>query len=89
MKRSSACKVVGFNTKPIPMNDHVITTMNKQAKEETNSIEFATSVNEYKDRDNDSDSNFENDDKSNETSDDSTIDGDGDLTDGPNQMEED
>jgi len=41
MKRSSACKVVGFNTKPIPMNDHVITTMNKQAKEETNSIEFA------------------------------------------------
>jgi len=34
-------RVVGFNKKPIPMDDNVIATINKQAKEELQGIEFA------------------------------------------------
>ena len=60
------------------MDDNVIETINKQASEELCSVEFAginmeTTVNDYKERGNDSDSDFEDDDKSYETSEDSTI----------------
>ena len=94
MQRSSACRIIGINKKPIPMDDNVIATINKQAREELQGIEFAdinmkTTVNDYEDHGDDSDSDFEDDDKSYETSDDSTIKGDDDLSDGPDQMEED
>ena len=76
------------------MAENVIDTINKQAGEETNGIEFAninlkTTVNEYKASGYDSDSDFEDDDKSYETSDDSTVNGDTDLGDEPDQLEED
>ena len=76
------------------MNDHVINTINKQAAEELQGIKFCninmkTTVNDYEESDNDSDSDFEDDDKSYETSYDSTVGSDNDLSDGPDQMEED
>ena len=94
MQRCSACRVVGINKKPIPMPDNVIDTINKQASEETDGIEFAdinlkTTVNDYQERGYDSDSDFEDDDKSYETSDDSTVDDDNDLGNEPDQLEED
>ena len=94
MQRCSACRVIGINKKPIPMPENVIDTINKHASEETNRIEFAdinlkTTVNNYKERGYDSDSDFEDDDKSYETSDDSTVNGDTDLGDEPDQLEED
>ena len=76
------------------MSDDVIETINKQASEEICGVEFAdinleTTINEYKERGDDSESDFEYDDKSNETSDDSTIAGDGNLSEGPDHLEED
>ena len=94
MQRSSACRVVGVNKKPIPFDDLVIDTINKQAKEESEGIEFAdinltTTVNDYKERDDESESDFEDDDKSCGTSDDSTVKGDNNMSIGTDQMEED
>ena len=73
MQRSFACRVIGINKKPIPMDNNVIATINKPARKELQGIEFAdinlkTTVNDYKDRGYDSDSDFEDDDKSYETS---------------------
>ena len=56
------------------MTDPVIGTINKQAVEELQVIKFAniymkTTVNDYKERGNDSDFDFEDDDKSYKTSD--------------------
>ena len=70
------------------MTDLIIGTINKQEAEEQQGIEFAninmkTPANDYEERGNDSDSDFEDDDKSYETSDDSTVDGDNDLSNGP------
>ena len=48
-----------------------------------------TTVNDYKARGDDSESDFEDDGKSYETGDDSTVKGDNDLVDGPDQLEED
>ena len=94
LQRCSPCRGVSFNRKPIPLDDNVIETNNKQTAEALHGIEFTninmkTTVNNFKERDNDSDSDFEDDDKLYETSDDSTVDGDNDLSDGPNQLEED
>ena len=71
------------------MTNLIIDTINKQAKEKKQGIEFSninknTTANDYKERGNDSDSNFKDDDKSYETSDDSTIDGNNNLPDDPN-----
>ena len=92
MQRSSICRVIGVNKKPIPFNDLVIDTINKQVKEEPEGIEFAdinlkTSLNDCEDFDENSQSDFEDDDKSYETSDDSTMKGDNDMSVGTNQME--
>ena len=87
MERCSVGRVIGINKKPIPMTDNVIDTINKQAKEELNGIEYAdinlkTTLNDYQGSyDSDSDSEFEYDDKSYETSDNSTVKGDNDLDD--------
>ena len=96
MQRRSVGRVVGRNKKPIPMSDNVIEAINKQAKEEDEGIQFAdinqkTTVNDYHERGDDSESDFEDDDKSYETSDDSTVDGDNNLDDEPEveQVEED
>ena len=96
MQRCSVARVVGYNKKPIPMDDNVIATINKQAKEEDEGIQFSninlmTTVNDYQERGYDSDSDFEDDDKSYETSNDSTINGDNDLDNEPepDQLEED
>ena len=94
MQRRSACRIIGIKKKPVPMDDNVIKTINKQASEALFGVEFAginieTTVNDYEERDNDSDSDFEDDDKSYETSDDSTLAGDSNLSEGPNQLEED
>ena len=72
------------------MDDHVIATINKQAKE-IQGIKFAninmkSTVNDYKDRGDDSDSGFEDDDKSYETSDDSTVDGNNDTPNKTNRV---
>ena len=48
-----------------------------------------TIVNDYKERGNDSNSDFEDDDKLYETSDNSIVDGDNDLTNEPDQPKED
>ena len=73
MQRSSACRVIGINKKPIPMTDLIIDLINKQTKEEKQGIEFSninknTTVNDYEehgsDSDSDSDSDFEDGDKS-------------------------
>ena len=93
MKRSSACRVIGLNKKSIPFDDLVVDTINKQAKEKSEGIEFAdinlkTTVNDYEERDNNSESDFEDDDKIYETSDDSTVKGDNDMSVGPDQTEE-
>ena len=94
MQRSSACRVVGLNKKTIPFDGLVIDSINKQAKEVSKGIEFAesnlnTTVNEYKERDNNSESDFEDDNKSYETSDDSTVKDNNDMSVGPDQKEED
>ena len=52
-------------------------------------INMETTVNDYKERGDDSNSDFEDDDKSYKKSDDSTIAGDGNLSKGPDQLEED
>ena len=88
MQRCSVCRVIGIKKKPIPMDDNVIEIINKQASKGLCGVEFVninmkTTVNDYKERGNESDSDFEYDDKSYETSDDSTVAGDGDLSDGP------
>ena len=75
------------------MDNNVIGIINKQAKGELYGVEFAniimeTTINDYEEQGDDSDSDFEDDDKSYETSDDSTIAEDGDLSDGPNHLEE-
>ena len=72
------------------MTDHVIDTINKQVAEELQGIKFAninmrTTVNDCKERGNDSNSDFEDDDKLYKISDDSTVDGDNNLSDGPDQ----
>ena len=56
---------------------------------EFSDINMKTTVNDYEDLGNDSDSDSEDDDKSYETSNDSTLQGNGDLSDGSDQMEED
>ena len=94
IQRCSTCKVIGIKKKPILMDDNVIETINKHASEELCGVEFTninmeTTANNYEERGGDSDSDFEDDDKSYETSDDSAIAGDGDLSDGPDQLEED
>ena len=76
------------------MDNNVIEIVNKQATGELHSVEYAdinmeTTANDYEERGNDSDYDFEDDDKPYETSDDSTIAGNGNLSDGPNQLEED
>ena len=76
------------------MSDDVIETINKQASEELCGVEFTdtnleTTVNEYEERGNNSESDFEYDVKSYETSDDSTIAGDSNLSKGPDHLEED
>ena len=86
MQRCSVGRVIGINKKPIPMNDNVIATINKQAKEEAEGIEFSdinlkTTVEDYQERGEDSDDDFEYDDKSYKTSDDSTVKGDNDIDD--------
>ena len=53
MQRSSACRVIRINKKPIPMTDLIIDTINKQAKEDKQGIEsgdinMRTKVNDYK-----------------------------------------
>ena len=40
MQRCSVGRVIGINKKPILMADNVIATINKQAKEEIEGIEF-------------------------------------------------
>ena len=72
----------------------MIGTINTQVLEELCGVEFdninmETTVNDYKERDDDSDSAFEDDDKSYKTSENSTIAGDKNLAEGPNQLEED
>ena len=52
-------------------------------------INMETTVNDYKERGDVFDSDFEDDDKSYKTSDDSTIAGDDNLSEGPDQLEED
>ena len=52
MQRWSVGRVIGINKKPIPMSDNVIETINKQAKEEREGIEFSdinlkTTVEDY------------------------------------------
>ena len=94
MQRSSVFRVVGVNKKPIPFTDLVIDTINKQAKEESEGIELAdinlkTTVNEYEECDDNSQSDFEDDDKSYETSNDSTLKGDNDMSMGTDHLEED
>ena len=94
MQRCSACRVIGINKKLIPITNHVIDTINKQTAEELQriksvNIDIRATINDYEERGNDSDSNFEYDDKLYETSDDSTVDGDKDLSGGPDQLEED
>ena len=76
------------------MPDNVIDTINKQAGEEINGIEFAdinlkTTAIDYEERGYDSDSDFEDDDKLYKTSDDSTVNDDNDLGNEPEQLEED
>ena len=70
------------------MGDNVIETINRQAVGELHGVEFVninieTNANDYEERGDDSDSDFEDIDKSYETSDDSTIAGDGDSSDRP------
>ena len=94
MQRSSVCRIVWVNKKPIPFTDLVIDTINKQAKKESNGIEFAdinlkTTLNDYEEFDENSQSDFEDDDKSCETSDDSTMKGDNDMSVETDQLEED
>ena len=72
------------------MTNLIIDTINKQAKEEKQGLVFGninkhTTVNDYEERGSDSDSDFEDNDKSYETRDDSTVDGNNDLSDDPNQ----
>ena len=69
MQRCFVCRVIGINKKPIPMDDNLIELINKQASEEVCGVEFGdinmeTTVNDYKERGDDSDSDFEHDDKS-------------------------
>ena len=76
------------------MANNVIETINKQAKEEIEGIEFAdinlkTTVDNYQERGYESDSDFEDDDKLYKTNDDSTVNGDNDLDDDSDQQEED
>ena len=76
------------------MDDNVIETINKQAVGELYGVEFAninmeTTANDYEEWGDDSDSDFEDDDKSYETSNDSIIARYGNLSEGPNQLEED
>ena len=57
-----------INKKPIPMTDLIIDFINKQAKKEKQGIEFSNinkniTVNYYKERGSDSDSDFKDDDK--------------------------
>ena len=92
MQKNSACRVIGINKKPIPMTDLIIDTINKQAKEEKQGIQFSdinknTTVTDYAERDNDSD--FEDDDKSYKTSTDSTLDGNNKMSDDPDQLDKD
>ena len=74
------------------MGDDLIELMNKQVLEELCGVEFAdinmeATVNDYEERGDESDSDFVYDNKSYETSDDSTVAGDGDLSNEPNQVE--
>ena len=85
MQRSSVWRFVGVNKKPIPFTDLVVGTINKQAKEESDGIECSdinlkTTLNDYEEFDENSQSDFEDDDKSYETSDDSTMKGDNDMS---------
>ena len=43
MQRSSACRVVGLNKKPIPFDDLVIETINRQAKKNPKVLNLLTS----------------------------------------------
>ena len=79
MQRSSTCRIIGINNKPIPMTDFIINIINKQAKEDKQGIEFSginknTIVNDYKESGNDYDSDCEDDNKSYKMSDDPTLD---------------
>ena len=94
IQRCSACQFIGINKKPIPMGDDLIELINKQASEELCGVESAninmeTTVNDYEERGDESNSDFEYEDKSYETSDDSTVAGDGDLSNEPDQVGED
>ena len=94
MQRCSVCRVIVIKKKPILMDDNVIEIINKQASGELHGVEFTdinmeTTANDYEERGDDFDSDFEGDDKSDETSDDSTIAGDDNLSDEPDQLEED
>ena len=76
------------------MIDLTTCTINKQAKEEQQDIKFTNIntriiMNDYKECGNAIDADFENDDKSYKTRDDSAVDGDNDLPDEPDQLEED
>ena len=95
MQRSSACRVIGIDKKPIPMTDLMIKTINSQASREKapTGVEFTdincnTTLDDYEIRGDDSDSDFEDDDRSYETSDDSTLDDDHELDDEYNHQEE-
>ena len=93
MHRSAACRVIVINKKPILMTDLIIHIISKQAKDKKPGIEFSdinknTTVNDYKEHGNGSDSDFENDDKSYKTSADSTLDGNNKIPDDPDQPDE-
>ena len=73
MQRSSVCRVVGVNKKPIPFTD----------------INLKTTVNDFEEYDDNSQSDFEDYDKSYKTSDDSTVKGDNNMSMGTDHLEED
>ena len=94
IQRSSACRVIEINKKPIPMTNLIIEFINMQAKEGKQGLEFSninknTTVNEYEEHGSDSDSYIEDDNKCYETSDDLTLDDDHKIPDDPNQQKED
>ena len=74
IQRCSACRVVGIKKRPIPMDVNVIKTIYKQPAGELHCVGFAnidmeTTSNNYEERGDDSNSDFEDDDKPYETSD--------------------
>ena len=94
MQKNSVFRVIRINKKPIPMTVLMMGFTNSQAKREPAGVEFTninnnTTMNNYEERGSDSDSDFEDDDKSYKTSNDSTLNEDHELTNDPNQQEED